>query len=200
VPSLYPPSKRLLDIVASAAGLLLLSPLLAAAAIAVRLDSPGPSLFRHERVGRNGRRFHVLKFRSMTHRSKGAEVTAAGDWRITRVGRILRKTKLDELPQLLNVLVGEMSLVGPRPEVQRYVDLFPAEYAEILRVRPGITDLAAIEYRDEERLLAASADPESEYRSVVLPAKIALYRKYLAERSFATDLRILARTIAAVLR
>jgi lipopolysaccharide/colanic/teichoic acid biosynthesis glycosyltransferase len=200
VPSFYDVSKRLLDAAASAAGLLVLSPILVAVAVAVRLDSPGPVLFRHERVGRHGRKFHVLKFRSMTHRSTGAQITAAGDARVTRVGRILRRTKLDELPQLLNVLVGDMSLVGPRPEVQRYVDLFPAEYAEILRVRPGITDLAAIEYRDEERLLAASTDPESEYRSTVLPAKIALYRRYLAERSLATDLRILARTVAAVLR
>jgi lipopolysaccharide/colanic/teichoic acid biosynthesis glycosyltransferase len=198
--SSYTVGKRLVDIAVSVAGISLLSPLLITVAIAVRLDSPGPTLFRHERVGQRGRRFRLLKFRSMTHRSSGSDVTAAGDARITRMGRLLRRAKIDELPQLWNVLVGDMSLVGPRPEVERYVKLFASDYEEILEVKPGITDLAAIEYRDEERILAASSDPESEYRSVVLPAKIRLYRRYLAERSFRTDLSIMARTVIAVLR
>lgn len=196
----YDYSKRCFDIVASLTGLALLSPLLITAALAVKIDSPGPVLFRHERVGRRGRRFRLLKFRSMTHGARGREVTVAGDARVTRVGRLLRRTKLDELPQLWNVLVGDMSLVGPRPEVARYVELFADAYREILEVRPGITDFAAIEYRDEEGVLAAAADPEAEYRRVVLPAKIALYRRYLAERSMRTDLVILARTVLAVLR
>lgn len=180
--------------------MVVLAPLLAAVGIAVIADSPGPVLFRHERVGLRGQKFRLLKFRSMAHGSRGSQVTAAGDARVTRVGRLLRRTKLDELPQLWNVLVGDMSLVGPRPEVERYVTLFAHDYEEILQVRPGITDFAAIEYRDEERILAAAADPEREYRQVVLPAKIALYRRYLAERSLRTDLNIIARTLIAVLR
>jgi lipopolysaccharide/colanic/teichoic acid biosynthesis glycosyltransferase len=196
----YSLAKRFMDVTVSAASLLLLAPLLAAIAVAIRVDSSGPALFRHERVGRHGRKFQMLKFRSMAHGAVGAAITSAGDARVTRVGRLLRATKLDELPQLWNVLVGDMSLVGPRPEVERYTRLFPAEYAAILEVPPGITDFAAIEYRDEEAILGAAADPEAAYRDVVLPAKITLYRRYLAERSFRTDLSILARTAAAILR
>jgi len=196
----YAAAKRALDAGVAATGLLALGPLLAVLALAVKLDSPGPVLFRHERVGRGGRSFKLFKFRSMTHGAKGPQVTSAGDGRITRVGRWLRRTKLDELPQLWNVLVGDMSLVGPRPEVARYVELFAEDYRDILEVRPGITDFAAIEYRDEERVLAAAADPEAEYRQVVLPAKIALYRRYLAERSLTTDLLLIGRTLLAILR
>lgn len=192
--------KRLFDVAVSSAGIALLSPLLIAVGVAVRLDSPGPVLFVHERVGLGGRKFRLLKFRSMAHQSRGSDVTVAGDARVTRIGRLLRSTKIDELPQLWNVLVGDMSLVGPRPEVERYVRMFARDYEDILKVRPGITDLAAIEYRDEEGVLAASHDPEAEYRRVVLPAKIALYRRYLAARSFRTDLGIIARTLVAVLR
>ena len=134
-------AKRAMDVVLSSAGILLLSPLLVTTAVAVRLDSPGPAIFRHERVGRGGRKFKLLKFRSMSHGSRGAEVTASGDARITRVGRLIRRTKIDELPQLWNVLVGEMSLVGPRPEVERYTSVYPEDYAQILTVRPGITAL-----------------------------------------------------------
>jgi len=197
---MYGIAKRFTDMAVSLVGILLLAPLLTMVGIAVRLDSPGPALFRHERVGRAGRKFHLLKFRSMRHGSRGGQVTVAGDGRITRVGRVLRRTKIDELPQFWNVLVGDMSLVGPRPEVERYVRMFASDYQEILKVRPGITDFAAIEYRDEERILAAAADPEAEYRKVVLPAKIALYRRYLAERSLRTDLTLIARTVAAVFR
>jgi lipopolysaccharide/colanic/teichoic acid biosynthesis glycosyltransferase len=192
--------KRGLDIAVAAAGLVLLAPVLAVLAVAVRLDSPGPALFRHERIGLRGRKFWLLKLRSMAHGSSGSQVTAGGDSRISRVGRLLRRTKLDELPQLWNVLVGDMSLVGPRPEVERYVRLFESDYREILEVRPGITDFAAIEYRDEERILASATDPELEYQRVVLPAKIALYRRYLAERSTITDLKIIGRTLTAILR
>jgi lipopolysaccharide/colanic/teichoic acid biosynthesis glycosyltransferase len=135
----------------------------------------------------------------MAHRAAGADVTSAADARITRIGRFLRKYKLDELPQLWNVLVGDMSLVGPRPEVERYVRLFASDYEEILRVRPGLTDLAAIEYRNEEEILARAADPENEYCRVILPAKIALYRRYLEERSMRTDLKLIVRTLTAIL-
>ncbi len=198
--SIYPLVKRALDVVASAAGLLTLSPVLVTCAVAVKLMSPGPMLFRHRRVGRLGRPFDLLKFRTMVDRASGLQVTSAGDARITRVGRVLRKYKLDELPQLVNVLRGDMSLVGPRPEVRRYVEQFSREYERILQVRPGITDFAAIEYRDEEQILARSADPERAYVEEVLPAKIRLYERYLAEASLATDIRLIFRTIGAILR
>ena len=198
--STYPAAKRALDIVASALGLLVLGPVMAICALAVKASSQGPVLFRHRRVGRRGRTFELLKFRTMADRAAGAQITSAGDPRITRVGRVLRRYKLDELPQLMNVLRGDMSLVGPRPEVKRYVDLFPREYERILEVRPGITDFAAIEYRDEEQILARSADPERAYVEEILPAKIRLYERYLAEASFATDVRLIFRTIGAILR
>jgi len=169
-------------------------------AAGVKLTSPGPVLFRQERMGVRFRPFLLLKFRSMTHGVAGAQVTSAGDARITPVGRLLRKTKLDELPQLFNVLRGEMSLVGPRPEVRRYVEAFREDYARILEVRPGITDFAAIEYRDEETILARSANPERAYMDEVLPAKIRLYYKYLERRSFSTDLALIFRTLGAILR
>jgi lipopolysaccharide/colanic/teichoic acid biosynthesis glycosyltransferase len=196
----YRGAKRIVDVTIAAAGLVLTAPLLAPIAVAVRVSSPGPVLFRHERVGRRGRKFHVLKFRTMVHGSVGAQVTAAGDPRVTRIGKLLRASKLDELPQLWNVLVGDMSLVGPRPEVERYVRMYPEDYEDILRVRPGITDFASIEYRNEEGILANAIDPESEYSRLVLPAKIRLYRRYFAEQSLWTDFTILARTVAAVLK
>ncbi len=198
--SIYPLAKRALDLSASAAGLLVLSPLLLLCSLVVKATSPGPVLFRHRRVGRLGRPFDLLKFRTMLDRASGLQVTSAGDPRITRVGRVLRRYKLDELPQLVNVLRGDMSLVGPRPEVPRYVAQFKREYDRILQVRPGITDFAAIEYRDEEQILARSADPERTYIEEVLPAKIRLYDRYLAEASLATDVRLICRTIGAVLR
>jgi lipopolysaccharide/colanic/teichoic acid biosynthesis glycosyltransferase len=198
--STYPIAKRTLDVAASAFGLVVLSPLIAGCALAVKLSSPGPVLYRHRRVGRRGRPFDVLKFRTMRHRAAGAQITSAKDDRITPAGRVLRKYKLDELPQLANVLLGEMSLVGPRPEVERYVAAFAKEYESILEVRPGITDFAAIEYRDEEQILARSENPERAYLELVLPAKIELYRKYLSERSLGTDVKLIVRTIAAVLR
>jgi lipopolysaccharide/colanic/teichoic acid biosynthesis glycosyltransferase len=196
----YRAAKRGLDVVASGVGLVALAPVLAGAAIAVKLSSPGPALFRQVRVGRAGRPFRILKFRSMRVGGSGPQVTAGNDDRITPVGRVLRRYKLDELPQLWNVLVGDMSLVGPRPEVQRYVDRFPADYERILSVRPGITDHAALEYRDEESVLAAAADPEAAYVETVLPAKIQLYHQYLDERSVRTDVTLVLRTLAKLLR
>jgi len=191
--------KRALDVLLASAGLLVLSIPLAWAALAVKRSSPGPVFFRQERLGRNGRTFRILKLRTMRTGADGPAVTAGGDARVTRVGRTLRRSKLDELPQLWNVLVGDMSLVGPRPEVRRYAALFPADYARILTVRPGITDYAAIEFRDEEAVLAASPAPEATYAQVVLPAKIRLYHRYLDERSLGTDLRLLLRTLTRLL-
>lgn len=195
-------ASRALDIAASAVGLVLASPVLLTAAVAVRLDSPGPILFRQRRVGRGFRPFDILKFRSMVHdeTQRGGQITADGDQRITRVGRWLRKTKVDELPQLWNVLRGEMSLVGPRPEVPRYVEMFRGAYEEILRVRPGITDLASVHYIDESALLARAADPEAEYVERILPEKIALAREYLEHASVTYDLKLMVRTVVVLLR
>jgi lipopolysaccharide/colanic/teichoic acid biosynthesis glycosyltransferase len=196
----YRVAKRSLDVACAGAGLVLLSPLLAAVAAAVKLSSPGPVLFRQRRVGRNGRAFAILKFRSMRPGADGPAVTARGDARVTRVGKVLRRTKLDEIPQLWNVLVGDMSLVGPRPEVPQFVARFPSDYARILAVRPGITDFAALEYLDEESMLASSPDPESAYVERVLPSKIAFYHRYLERMSLRTDLGILVKTVAALVR
>ena len=157
--------KRAFDIVASGLGLLVLSPLLLGVALLIKLSSRGPVLFRHERVGRNFRPFSMYKFRTMVPDAPrlGGPLTAGDDPRITTIGRVLRKTKVDELPQLFNVLRGEMSLVGPRPEVPCYVDMYRQEYQEILKARPGITDLASLKYRHEEQILGQLPNPEEEY-------------------------------------
>jgi len=195
--------KRLLDITVAALGLLLLSPVLLLIALAVRLESPGPALFRQRRVGLHGKEFEILKFRSMRAAagSGGPLITVTGDRRITRVGALIRATKADELPQLWNVLRGDMSLVGPRPEVPRYVALYSAEQRRVvLSVRPGITDEASIAFADESSLLAAAADPESCYTTEILPRKLALYEKYVASRSTVGDIGIILRTLLRVLR
>jgi len=168
----------------------------------VKVTSPGPVFFRQERIGRKLRPFSIYKFRSMVADSStaGKEITIGEDSRITRVGRILRKTKIDELPQLLNVLKGEMSLVGPRPEVPKYVAMFREDFAEILQIRPGITDLASVEYRDESAVLARAPDPEDQYVRVVLPCKIRLAKQYLRRSSLALDLKIILRTLFALVR
>ena len=176
-------------------------PLMAAIALWVRLDSPGPALFRQERVGLHGRLFRIHKFRTMHGAGDGLQLTAQGDARITRAGRWLRATKLDELPQLIDVLAGDMSLVGPRPEVPRYMALYPEEARrQILSVRPGITDRAAIEFRDEEHLLAGAADPERTYVEQIMPVKQRLYLDYVARHSVAGDVAILLQTVRAILR
>ena len=163
----------------------------------IKLDSPGPVFFRQERIGRGFRHFQILKFRTMIDnaQAKGRLITLAQDPRITRVGRILRRTKIDELPQLINVIKGEMSFVGPRPEVRQYVELFRQEYAEILTVRPGITDLASLKYRDEAGLLEKAENPEEEYVSRVLPDKIRLAKDYLQRSSFIFDLGLIFKTL-----
>ena len=194
--------KRTFDIVVSLVALTVFLPLLIVLGLAVRVDSPGRALFRQVRVGRRGQPFQILKFRSMFEQLEpGSQVTVADDLRITRVGRVLRRTKLDELPQLLNVLKGEMSLVGPRPEVPKYVDLYPPTVRDlVLSVRPGLTDEAAIEFVREGDMLARAADPESAYVHEVLPKKLAIYTAYVRNRTFCGDMRILAQTLVRLTR
>jgi lipopolysaccharide/colanic/teichoic acid biosynthesis glycosyltransferase len=194
--------KRLFDIAASGVGLILLSPVLVVIALLVKLDSSGSVFFRQERVGRNGRVFRIYKFRTMRSETsdKGAQLTVSDDPRITRIGTTLRHYKLDELPQLINVLVGEMSLVGPRPEVPRYVAAWEDRIKSIvLSVRPGLTALASIEFRNESALLAASEDPERKYLDEIAPAKNKLAVLYVQNWSFWLDIKIIGKTFAAIL-
>ena len=195
-------AKRGLDIVLSLAVLPVVVPVLALAALWIKLDSPGPVLYRQERVGRHGRLFRIHKLRTMrVHDDRGPQLTQAGDARITRAGRWLRRRRVDELPQLWDVLKGDMSLVGPRPEVPRYMALYAEPVRQqILSLRPGITDRAAIEFRDEERLLAAAADAERAYVEQVMPIKQRYYLDYVAQRSLAGDLRILWDTARALVK
>jgi lipopolysaccharide/colanic/teichoic acid biosynthesis glycosyltransferase len=195
--------KRLLDFSVSSVALVILSPLMCAIALLVRIDSPGPALFRQERVGRGGRPFAILKFRSMRADAprSGPAVTVGNDPRITRVGRFIRRYKLDELPQLMNVIKGDMSLVGPRPEVSKYVELYPAEARRmVLSVRPGITDPASIAFVNESQLLATAPDAEAMYREVILPQKLRMYCDYVAGQSVMGDLKVLLRTVVAAVR
>jgi lipopolysaccharide/colanic/teichoic acid biosynthesis glycosyltransferase len=194
--------KRLLDVVGSVIGLLILAPIFGAAAIWVAIDSPGPILFRQQRMGRNGRIFEILKFRTMrlgSHRD--FRITVGEDPRITKSGRFLRRFKIDELPQLVNVLLGDMSLVGPRPELEHYVALYPPDARRrIVSVRPGITGPASLEFRNESNLLGASDDPETMYVQTILPAKLEHDLRYVDQRSVLLDLSIIVRTIAALFR
>ncbi len=190
--------KRLFDILFSAGALIVLTPLMLAVALWIKIDSPGPVLFRQTRVGRGGKLFNILKFRSMRvdAAARGPQLTVGDDPRITRAGAWLRKYKIDEFPQFINVVLGDMSLVGPRPEVPRYVSLYPAAVRDlVLSVRPGITDTASIAYRDESDILRGSADPERAYVEQVLPAKLELSQRYVRERSLAGDLAIIGRSI-----
>ena len=192
--------KRCFDFAVSLVGIVLLSPVLVAIAIAVKCSSRGPVLFLQERVGRSFRRFKIYKYRTMVVDAPklGLQITAGEDPRITGVGRFLRKWKLDELPQLFNVLTGDMSLVGPRPEVPRYVDMFREEYACVLSVRPGITDPASLKYRDEASILAKSTDPEQTYLHEILPEKIMLAKEYVAQASLRGDIVLIWKTIRHV--
>lgn len=192
--------KRIIDIVLSIIGLIVLAPLILTISIIIKLADPGAILFKQERMGIGFKPFTLYKFRSMVQSPDwmGPNVTSAGDVRITPVGRFLRKTKLDELPQLINVLIGDMSIVGPRPEVRKYVEMFKDEYIDILSVRPGITDNAAIEFRDEEELLAKYDDPEKGYIEEILPAKLKHYKKYVLNQSIISDMIIILKTIKVV--
>ena len=189
--------KRTFDIVLALLGLILFSPVMVLVAFMIKCDSKGAVFFKQERMGKGFRPFLIYKFRTMRQHSDhdSSLVTIGRDPRITRAGWFLRKTKIDEIPQLINVLKGDMSLVGPRPEVRRYVELFPAEYAEILTVRPGITDLASLKYRDEAALLGKAEDPNKEYLSHVLPDKIQLAKDYLQRSSFLFDLSLILKTL-----
>ena len=194
--------KRLMDIVISGGALLVIWPVLLVVALAIKIDDPGPVFYRQVRVGRGGKTFRIFKFRTMVVDAdkKGLAITVGRDNRITRVGALLRKTKLDELAQLINVFVGEMSFVGPRPEVQKYVDLYTPYQRQVLLVRPGITDYASIAYRNENDMLAGAEDPERMYIDVIMPDKIELNMKYLREISPLADIRLIFGTIAAVIR
>jgi lipopolysaccharide/colanic/teichoic acid biosynthesis glycosyltransferase len=196
-------TKRVFDLLASAVGLVFLLPVLLLLAAAVRVSSTGPILFRQQRVGYRGRLFNICKFRTMYSEDNrgGLQITIGADQRITPIGRFLRHYKLDELPQLWNVLVGDMSIVGPRPEVPKYVRFYPPSIREqVLSVRPGITDRASIEFRDEAQLLSKPVDPERVYIEQILPIKLAYYSDYVTKRSFIGDLRIIVSTILAILR
>lgn len=192
--------KRDFDVVCAALGLLLLSPVLLVCALLVGLTSPGGILFRQERIGKDGVPFTIYKFRSMRQDNAGLKITTSGDSRITPVGKVLRKTKLDELPQLWNVLKGDMSFVGPRPEVREYTDLYDEAQRQVLLVRPGITGLASIRFRNENELLDASDDPNRTYIEEVMPQKIALDLEYIPRASVWYDIRLILETLVTVVR
>jgi lipopolysaccharide/colanic/teichoic acid biosynthesis glycosyltransferase len=194
-------AKRLFDIFFSSLGLIALLPFFAVIAMLIKLDSKGPVFFRHERVGKNFREFKLYKFRSMEVDAfkKGPQITVGGDKRVTRIGRFLRKYKIDELPQLINVLKGEMSFVGPRPEVRKYVEMFKSDYSRLLQIRPGITDPASIGFSQEEKVLAASNNWEEEYVRKILPEKIKLSLKYVStDMSIFSDITLILKTISKI--
>jgi lipopolysaccharide/colanic/teichoic acid biosynthesis glycosyltransferase len=196
-------SKRIFDWLASGLGLLVLSPVLMVLALWIKLDSSGPVFFRQERVGRGGKLFRIHKFRTMVTDAerRGLQITVGADTRVTRLGQLLRKYKLDELPQLLDVWLGHMSLVGPRPEVPRYVACYPADVREVvLSVRPGITDYASIEFKDENEILGRSMNPHLAYVNEVLPIKLDYYIKYVNTRSFWGDISLIFKTFAALVK
>lgn len=207
VPTLGPPSfykrygKRLVDAAASFAGLVLLSPVWLVVGVLIKCTSPGPIFFRQQRIGRHGKVFRILKFRSMAPDAdkNGGAITAAGDARITRLGTLLRKFKIDELPQLWNVLTGEMSLVGPRPELPQYVSNYTPEQRLVLCVRPGITDMASIRYRCEEAILARHENPQQFYRNVVLPDKLRLNIQCIRSTSLSGDIKLIMQTLQSFL-
>lgn len=194
--------KRLFDIVASACGLILLSPLFFIVSVWIKLDSTGPVFYRQVRVGRYNKDFKIFKFRTMrVGADKGSLVTIGGrDPRVTRIGYYLRKFKIDELPQLINVFIGDMSLVGPRPEVRHYVNYWTPEQLHVLDVRPGITDPASIKFRNENELMESAEDPESFYINVIMQEKLKLYLEYVHNASFWYDIELILKTIYTVVK
>ena len=196
----YPYLKRAMDVIVAAAGLVLLSPVFVALAAAIKFDSPGPVFYRGVRIGLEGRPFRMLKFRTMVSDAerRGGTSTADSDPRITRVGAVLRRGKLDELPQLINVLTGDMSLVGPRPQVAHDVEKYTAAERALLSVRPGVTDYASIRFRDEGRILEREPDPDEAYIRLIRPEKIRLGLEYVRTASLRVDLKILAQTMVSV--
>lgn len=194
--------KRIFDIVASLGGLIVLSPMLIVVAICIKLDSKGSVFFKQKRVGKNKEIFEIYKFRTMVTDAEklGKQITVGNDSRITRVGKFIRKCKLDEFPQLINVLKGEMSLVGPRPEVPKYVELYDEYQEQILLVQPGITDYASIEFRNENEILGESYNPEETYIEEIMPTKIDLNMKYIKNISMVEDIKLIVSTILAILK
>jgi lipopolysaccharide/colanic/teichoic acid biosynthesis glycosyltransferase len=194
--------KRIFDFVTSLCGLIVLSPMFIVVAVLIKKEDGGRVFFRQTRVGQNGKLFKIYKFRTMVENAEkmGARVTRGDDPRVTKIGKVLRKYKIDELPQLVNVLKGEMSLVGPRPEVPEYVNAYKKDYEKILKVKPGVTDFAALEYIDEEGLLKDTEDPEKVYLEKILPEKMKYYEKYIREISFLTDLKLILKTILRIVR
>lgn len=199
---MYRFSKRCFDIFFSLLGILCLLLVFLFVAIAIKCSSKGPVLFKQERVGKNGKHFKIWKFRSMVvdAEAKGRQITTDGDNRITKVGKFIRKTKIDELPQLFNVLSGKMSFVGPRPEVPRYVELYTEEQRKVLSVKPGITDLASIEFRNENDLLKEAEDPDKKYIEEIMPAKLELNLKYIEKAGFFYDIGLIFKTIFKVIK
>ncbi len=194
-------AKRLFDVLVSMMMSVLLSPLLLVLALAVKFSSKGPAFYMQERIGKNQIPFRIFKFRTMflDADKKGLLTVGGRDPRVTPVGYFLRKYKLDELPQLFNVVLGEMSLVGPRPEVKRYVDMYSVEQRKVLEVKPGITDYASIEYSNENELLGKAEDPEKMYVEEIMPAKLKLNLKYVREQSFLVDLKIIFHTVIKII-
>ncbi len=194
--------KRCFDIFFSLFGIMLLLLLFLFIAIAIKCSSKGPVLFKQERVGKHGKTFKIWKFRSMVvnAEAKGMQITTDGDNRITKVGKFIRKTKIDELPQLFNVLSGKMSFVGPRPEVPKYVAMYNAEQMRVLSVKPGITDLASIEFRNENDLLDGDEDPERKYIEEIMPAKLELNLKYIEKAGFFYDIGLIFKTVGKVIK
>ena len=194
--------KRLFDIVASLTGLIILSPFLIVVALLIVLDSKGGVFYKQIRVGKNNQDFGLYKFRSMVTGAdkKGQLTVGSRDSRVTKIGFYLRKYKLDEFPQLINVLKGEMSVVGPRPEVRKYVDLYSQEQLKVLKARPGLTDYASIEYSNENEILGKAEDPEAMYIDEIMPAKLSLNLKYIGEMGVMTDLKIIFSTLAKIWR
>ena len=195
-------AKRILDVIVSATALLLLSPVFLFLALAIRIDSPGPAFYRGVRIGRHGRPFKIFKFRSMVQDAerRGTSSTNITDMRVTRVGRFIRKFKLDEFSQLINVLIGDMSLVGPRPEVQKFVDMYTDEEKIILTVRPGITDWSSIKFHNEGEIIESSgiADADEAYAQLIRPEKLRLQLKYVRERNLWIDIKIILCTILTI--
>jgi len=194
--------KRLFDIIFSFLGILFLSPILAVISIVIKLNERGPVFYKAPRVGLNGKMFKMFKFRSMVVNAEkmGASSTTSSDLRITTIGKFIRKYKMDEIPQLFNVLKGEMSFVGPRPEVKYFTDMYTDEEKVILTVKPGITDWASVWNSNEEKILEGSEDPDKAYMELIRPEKIRLQLKYVREKSFFTDLRIILLTLLAIFR
>ncbi len=194
--------KRVFDLILSIPSIIILSPVFLISAILIKIDTSGPVSFSQERIGRGGRPFNLYKFRTMVKNASGIgpSVTPANDPRITRVGRLLRKFKVDEMLQIFNIVKGDMSVIGPRPELRKYVDKFRDDYGEILKIKPGMTDYALIAFRNEEEILSKFDNVEEGYIKEVMPEKIRLYRKYLNEMSLGTDIRIFFGTIMEILR